>query len=131
MGVWDKIKGFGKRVWSGIKTGFNKAKEFGGKVIDKVSQVASYFPGVVGTVGKTVQSGIRAARELAGRVPSKQVQDKVNKVIDTAERKTQQVDSRARDIYDRGRSQVQGVVDKVKPWAQFADSVVNKPPANM
>ena len=131
MGVWDKIKGFGKRVWGGIKTGFNKVKQVGGKVIDKVSKVASYFPGVVGTIGKAVHGGIQAAREITGRIPSKQVQDKVNKVIDSAERKTQQVDSRARDIYDRGRSQVQGVVDKVKPWAKFADSVVNKPPANM
>ena len=141
MGFFDKLKGFGKRVWSGIKgfggkvidTGkkvFKKVGEVASKVVSPVAKVLSFLPGTLGTVGKVVSGVTGAIKSVTDQIPNSKAKEKINdfvtKIDDTSRKvigKIEEGGQKAQDVIKR----VETGIDVAKQIpGQMKDAFMNR-----
>ena len=130
MGFFDKLKGFGKRVWSGIKgfggkvidTGkkvFKKVGEVAGKVVSPVAKVLSFLPGTLGTIGRVVSGVTDAVKTVTDQIPNSEAKKKINdfvtKIDDTSHKVINKI--------EEGGQKAQGVIGKIEKGIDTAKQI--------
>lgn len=130
MGFFDKLKGFGKRVWSGIKgfgknvvdTGkkvFKKVGEVAGKVVSPVAKVLSYLPGTLGTVGRVVSGVTDAVKTVTDQIPNSEAKKKINDFVSKIDDTSQKVIGKIGE----GGQKAQDVIKRVETGLDVAKQI--------
>ena len=125
MGIKDffkKVGGFFGRVGKGIWNGVKKVGGFLGRIAKPVAKPIlnglSMLPGKLGLIGKVGSGVAEVANNVIDRIPNKDIQDKLHKVVD-----------RGKDVVNKVQDKAQEVAGKVKPWADAGLGLINKPPS--
>ena len=141
MGLWDRIKGFGKRVWAGAKgfgkkvvdTGkkvFKKVGEVAGKVVTPVAKVLSYLPGALGTVGRVVSGVTDAVKTVADQIPNSKAKETVldyaKKVDDTSQKVIGKIGEGGQKAQDFMRKVETGIDVAKKVPGQMKDAFMKR-----
>ena len=114
------IRNVAGKVWNGVKKGLG----FVGRIAKPVVNIAKpalgalgALPGKLGLIGKVGSAVTGVASNIIDKIPNQQVKDKLNRVVDKVNTGVGKVQDKAQQI-----------AGKVAPYAQAAQSIIEKPP---